>query len=357
MCPFKHFQISIDSEQDRLGCFQLLCLDTMSLYATLLSTSASEDLASNRPLSNVTRGHLRHTLGMLGSRLHNADVQQHDQLIYVISILALVAILFDDQAAVAVHSAGLRRIIALRGGFRALGYSPMLQISLDRINFTGRLLARQWTSLFDYPTPRPPDLPAYIVKGTDQEIASRIKGLVDPELAVVFQSLQQIAAVVNEHYHNGTPVPQIPMQLALEYAHSHLIGLQGRHQGELGECLCLGMMAFLATTICMPDSAFPYYCRGLATDFHYACASVGAPKIEHLPRAVKSWLVIMLLMVVPTMSDNAAISIDWMAEVASRELSWDEARRQLKSVLWLDPFHDALGRRAFGMLKRCCLQW
>ena len=132
MCPFKHFQISIDSDSDRLGCFQLLCLDNMSLHATLLSTSASEDLASNRPLSSETRSHLRHTLRMLGSRLQNANAQQHDQLIYVISILVLIAVLFDDQAAVAVHSAGLRRIIALRGGFRALSYSPMLQISLDR---------------------------------------------------------------------------------------------------------------------------------------------------------------------------------------------------------------------------------
>ncbi len=177
----------------------------------------------------------------------------------------------------------------------------------------------------------------------------------EPELAAVFQNLQQITVVVNEHYHNGTSVPQIPMQLALEYAHSCLLGLKSRPLGTLGECFRLGMMAFLATTICMPGSAFPYYCRSLAADFHCARIAAGSSTAA-LPEAINTWFTVVFSMMSPATTDRAGECADWMVELSRRELSWDEIRRQLKSVMWLDPFHDAMGKRAFAILERSSSQ-
>lgn len=85
-----------------------------------------------RPLSNTTYCHLRRTLPILNDRLSDTDAHEHDIIIYVVSILALIAILFGDYNVAKMYAAGLSAIIRLRGGIDAIKNNPLIQLSIDR---------------------------------------------------------------------------------------------------------------------------------------------------------------------------------------------------------------------------------
>lgn len=130
--PFKYFGILVDFDDDPSLCFQLLCSEKLCFYAILLLTSASNDLMLRQPLSSATFRHLRRTLPILNARLSDTGAYKNDITLYVISILASIAILFGDYDAAKLHAAGLSEIIRLRGGFGAINYNPVIQFSIDR---------------------------------------------------------------------------------------------------------------------------------------------------------------------------------------------------------------------------------
>ncbi|CAH0037058.1 unnamed protein product [Clonostachys rhizophaga] len=132
ICPFELFNLFIDFGQDPFQCFRALTGDMLCFRATLLLTSACEDLIIQRPLSGGTLTHLRLLLPILHSRLSDAASHQTDLILFAVGIMVSIAVLFGDQTAMAAHAVGLRQIIHLRGGFRALDHNHMVQFSLDR---------------------------------------------------------------------------------------------------------------------------------------------------------------------------------------------------------------------------------
>jgi hypothetical protein len=85
-----------------------------------------------RPLSNTTYRHLRRTLHILNRRLAETDAYKHDILLYVVGILALIAVRFGHYNTAKIHAAGLSEIIRLRGGFTTLNNIPLIQLTIDR---------------------------------------------------------------------------------------------------------------------------------------------------------------------------------------------------------------------------------
>ena len=130
--PFKHFGIQIDFDEDPFMCFRLLCSEPLCFRAILLLTSASNDLVSRQPLSRTTYRHLRRVLPLLNLRLSEEDAYKNDIAIYVVSILASIAVLFGDYNAAQTHAMGLSRILRLRGGSEAVNENPVIQFSMDR---------------------------------------------------------------------------------------------------------------------------------------------------------------------------------------------------------------------------------
>ncbi len=122
----------IDFDNDPLWCFRLLISEKLCFRAILLLTSASNDLILRRPLSKATHGHLQRILPLLNSRLSVVGAHQHDLTLYVVGILASIAILFGDYKAAQMHAAGISQIIRLRGGFGAVNPNPVIQLSIDR---------------------------------------------------------------------------------------------------------------------------------------------------------------------------------------------------------------------------------
>ncbi|KAF4976755.1 hypothetical protein FZEAL_6634 [Fusarium zealandicum] len=340
--PFTYFGIQIDFEEDSSSCFRMLCSERLCFRAMLLLVSASEDLVLRQPLSNTTFQHLRHIFPVLNSRLSGADAYKDDTIVYVISIIASITILFGDYTAAKTHATGLSEVLRLRGGLGAVNQSPAIQFSLDRLNFSSSLVTTLWKPIYAESAWEPPVSPPEVIRLHHSQYMLCVDEIVSPNLATVFRHLQYTTILLNTHYYHRTPVDGMLIRQCLGFVHSSLIELEGCLSEKLSECLRLAMMAFLATTFRLPDIYEQHYCKTLANRFQ-TTYSAAKPSIPDLPECMRTWLTMMLLISVPDLH-APPIWASW--DETTLRLSWDEARRHLKKVMWIDTFHDDLGIRA-----------
>lgn len=127
--------------------------------------------------------------------------------------------------------------------------------------------------------------------------------------------------------------------------HSRLIELEGQLESELSECLRLGMMALLATTFRRPHSFEQPYSKVLLHKFQNVY-KITKSLVPNLDQKLDTWLVFVCL-ISGGITDEQHVGASLMATV----LSWEELRAQLKQVMWIEAFHDDLGRRAVESLK------
>lgn len=100
----------------------------------MFSVRAFVEGAIHDQLSTLAYFHYGQTLQLLQARLSAFDQTPaiSDSTIMVVITLAQVAELTGDSAAVANHVKGLRKIVSLRGGVRALNTHNNLQIKVCR---------------------------------------------------------------------------------------------------------------------------------------------------------------------------------------------------------------------------------
>ena len=209
------------------------------------------------------------------------------------------------------------------------------------------LVTKLWTPIYDGSVWKEPVFLAEVTNLYYSQGMLCVDGLVDSNLAAVFHNLQYTTILINKHYYNQTPINGIFLQECLGFVHSSLIELEGRLKNKLSECLRLGMMAFLATTFRLPDLYEQPYCKNLTNKLQLSYATA-KDSIPDLQKTIDIWLILVCLISTDNI-DDPDIWASWKA-TATRGLSWNEIRRQLKQVMWIDAFHDDLGRRAFETL-------
>ncbi len=171
--------------------------------------------------------------------------------------------------------------------------------------------------------------------------------IVDSDLAAVFHTLQYTTILFNKHYYTQTPIKGALLQECLGFVQSRLIAIDGQPKDELSECLHLAMMAFFATTFRLPGQYEHPCCTSLASRLQASYTAAHA-SIVNLPDSISIWLMFVCLV----SADNRHELYSWprWQEIAARGLSWEEIWAQLKQVMWIDTFHDDLGRRTFEAL-------
>ncbi|KAM0811463.1 hypothetical protein AB5N19_11819 [Seiridium cardinale] len=342
--PFKYFGVLVDFREDPLWCFRTLCSEDLYFHVIRLLTSASSDLISQQPLSTTTHRYLRRIIPVLNNRISDANAFENDVILYVVSVLALIAILFGDYNTARTHAIGLAEIIRLRGGFGTVDYNPVVQFSIDRLNFSSLLVTKLWTPLYDSSIWADLIFPDNITSGHHSEDIICIDDLVEPDLAAIFHKLQRTTILLNKHYYEKTPVDGLFIRQCLGSVHSSLIDFEDRLEDALSETLQLGMMAFLATTFRLPGSYEQHYSKALTKQLQisYVATKASTPDLQD---AIDIWLILIFLISMTDLDElYAQESRNTMAE---RWLSWSETRRRLKQVLWIDSFHDEVGKRAF----------
>ena len=93
-----------------------------------------EDKASQTRLNRLACFHYSQTLELLQARLFECDQSCaiSDATIMVVTMLASVAELMNDYETVENHVRGLEKIVALRGGVRALNTHTNMQVKVCR---------------------------------------------------------------------------------------------------------------------------------------------------------------------------------------------------------------------------------
>lgn len=173
-----------------------------------------------------------------------------------------------------------------------------------------------------------------------------IDGLVDPNLATVFTHLQHTAILLNMHHRSKTPVNGALIRQCLGFVHSSLLDLELRLTDNLSKRVHVGIMTLLATTFRLPGSDEQHYCKSLAKKM-LVLYSASSPLLRTQHGILDIWLMLMGQICIGPSVQHPAMS--WrLSEIC--QSGWDETRRQLKRVLWIDAFHDDIGKRAFETL-------
>ncbi|KAI8266453.1 hypothetical protein K4K58_009709 [Colletotrichum sp. SAR11_239] len=221
----------------------------------------------------LTQFHLRRTISLLNKSLSQKNSHENEAIFHVILTLAMIASLWGDFDSAAVHLSGLQQIVRLRGGLEYLHRFPKLHFKLDRLALTWALGSGGIPSFFTGPVSWSPYFERSLETRTNTIEVGLIEVFADTRLAVVFQDLRHLVCLVNNHLANNSRLDGLLFQDCLGSVQARLVHLQGDLEDASDECLRLGMLAFLSTTLQIPGGKFPY--AYLAAKFRMAYSMHG----------------------------------------------------------------------------------
>ncbi|KAK3069179.1 hypothetical protein LTR53_012687 [Teratosphaeriaceae sp. CCFEE 6253] len=304
-----------------------LLRDQAFAHSILLATSAFNDYRLSQPLSRTTLFHLKRTLRHLNKQLSDESAYQSDTVIYTVVTLAVLASMFGDPSATGTHMAGLQRIVQLRGGESFLSVCSKQHFMLER--------PTEWQSAF--PTPQ-------TASQMDGPIIM-IDDLVDSRLATVFYDLRRLAEIINTHGGQGRRMRGDVFQRVLVSIQRRLLWLRYTSKDDWSECLRLGMLAQLTATFQLAGRKIDY--GALSAQFQESLEVLEASGTEL--QTLSSWLLLVAAMSVFDPEER------WLRAMWKRfavpESSWDEERKRLGFVIWMNGVHDEPGKRAFAALN------
>ncbi|KAF2707303.1 hypothetical protein K504DRAFT_492809 [Pleomassaria siparia CBS 279.74] len=316
--------------------------ETTFFHAALLTTSATNDYLLKRPLSKTTYFHLQRTLYFLNRKLSNERAYLEDPLVYVIVILTLMAATFGDTAAATTHMDGLLQIIHLRGGMEYLREHPGLHYKLDRLDLSWCLGFGGMPRFADQNMSWDPMFSRQAISSNQVIDVQNVDSyFVDSRLREVFQDAQQLVRLINEHFSKNTKFHGETFQNTISSVQTRLLILKDMLSSSLDECICLATLAFMTTTFQIPDRKVPY------RDLRKRLRKLHRP----IPRATAGLqdlqLWVLFLSAISVLDDDEVWLVERWGIVANGGMEWDNVRRRLQSVLWIDCIHDKLGREAY----------
>ena len=127
-------EICLDVSPVERGWFPYMISDACCLHSMMFSVRVLEEKASQLHLNPHACSHYAQTLRLLQDRLYDFDQTYaiSDATIMVVITLASVAELMNEHATVENHIRGLEKIVALRGGVRALNTHTNMPVKVCR---------------------------------------------------------------------------------------------------------------------------------------------------------------------------------------------------------------------------------
>ncbi|KAK0721121.1 hypothetical protein B0H67DRAFT_484487 [Lasiosphaeris hirsuta] len=316
-------------------------------HPILFCISVADCLLGNKPLGKKAQYHLGETLVFINQRLSDNTTALHDSTIFVVLALIDFSAYLRDYKTAMVHLKGLGEMVRLRGGIDNFRYLPRLYTKLGRLDLIQALYSGNKPVFLVDTTSCPrisEDVDFWSAHGgTSLPQSAGNLGLKNEVLLAAFTDLRQLSEVLNTKTASCRRLDVAVFQARVCSIQYRLLWLQGTLDDCLAECLRLAMLAFLATTFHVPLAVaqYPY----LANHYRESCAAMGARNLENLPL----WFLMVGALSVFGVED-AWLQERWRAEVPP-QLAWDEARLQLRDIMWIDTIHNQPGERVFQILK------
>lgn len=313
--------------------FRWLLHDRAYLHSVLLMALSIDDLMQRRQPTAMTRFHLHKTIVLLNDELKRDAELLSDSNVYIIMALAMAAGVFGDHSAIDAHLSGLQQLLWLRGGPQA--FHPKTLFKIDQIELF-RYLNNGSRPHISRPISWNPCYNIRCKRGL------RVDGFIDPRIAAVYDDLQHLAELINEHAGQTLRLDGSDFQKAMRSIQLRLLNLGSCEDGSISEMLLVGMLAFLSTAFRLPGEKLPYSyiakrmrrvvdaiepSTPLMTDLQFWCLMVGSISVLD---ACEPW-----------------IQAKWQTIPGPARVSWDLARQRLRNVMWINCVHDTIGYKAY----------
>ncbi|KAH7149653.1 hypothetical protein B0J13DRAFT_663415 [Dactylonectria estremocensis] len=328
-----------------------LMADPVYLHSMLFSSEAwlDENLGRDRSLS--AQMHLLKTLRLLQERISvpNDPLAISDQTIMTVVTLALAAQVFGDRAGVENHMQGLQRMVDLRGGFGSLKTSThelpgkICRVDLGIALTSGRRPAffRDAISWGCYVDDNQRKRPASLA--FEDPIIS-ITEFLNWRLLNVWKDLQQFSNLCNLAGQTGHKLTQTTFSEIMVSVMYRLLHMSFE-DCPLNDALRVGMITF-TTAMFLQWQCLKSGERHIEESLSSALLKLHESSV-HVPPPVLFWL--LTVMHTSFSGDAGGRHASWFSEVVRLVplLSWEEARKALKSMIWVDSVNDDKGREAF----------
>ena len=158
--------------------------------------------------------------------------------------------------------------------------------------------------------------------------------------------LQRLSWSLNAHNCNNQKLRYEEFEESSCSIQYRLLMLQGTLTDILDECIRLGSLAFLISTFQLPRGEDKYHY--LSNRFRECCCA-----LDPSGQKTKDWSLWLLLIGAISLYgvDASWLRKRWRNSVPAN-MTWSEARRRLKGMVWIDSIHDELGEYAFRVLNR-----
>lgn len=193
-----------------------------------------------------------------------------------------------------------------------------------------------------------PHFPERKGASTTSEVLGAVRDSVDQRLIVAFEDLRCLALITNEKVQEQTPWEGQPFQSALNAIQSRLLQLPSRPEDTTAESLRLGMLAFLTTPFLLPSRQGLYTYS--AIQFRELFRRVDQGQAAERSFTLRLWALMIGAISVLNADEDWVVKA-WQMVVGERAIAWEEAKEQLRSVIWIDCIHDEPGEGAFRKLN------
>ncbi|KFA81075.1 hypothetical protein S40288_01018 [Stachybotrys chartarum IBT 40288] len=329
-------------------------------HAVFLTVEAYREYMVDGALSASTYMRYRATILLLKARLSEELVGfSAETTIYVVNILTTIAVWLGRPAEVASHVNALKIIIAKCGGQLFLKNRPSLEYFFHTLDLANTLSSGDTSNPPGFRNSSEISCSNYPESGISQLNAIPLSPLLsytlDRQVVKVLDDMRHIAARINDDLARGMLLDTDIFKNLHRSVQPRLISLQVLSEDPDSECLRLGMLSFLGmSTFRVPSNlgarrlrAYPH----LTNNFRKACQAVE-------PSTLGMSTLVLWLLTIGTMSVFEVDDEEWLVEkwknvvmiIPGVRLSWEDARRHLRDILWLDAIHDRPGQDAYESL-------
>lgn len=318
------------------------------VHAILFASAAIEDFVLRRPFSRAASFHLQQTLQQLVTAVAQGRAGITSATVWVVISLCIVASIYGDGDALAVHLAGLKRLNAIKDKLIELSLHPMINFKTDALDLaaymckSSRLKSDMGPTSWDplYPPMKPA---ANIHRGYSCEVIDRIS---DHRLLAVFWDLRQLSRQVDECFSSAERLKGPTFRDVTYSIQSRLIHLEKSAYDSLEESLRLGMIALLSTNFRIPTRRLRHtYLRNKLIDL---CDSF--EPFSDGDEELRLWLLLVCGMSVFE-PQEPWICAQW-TRYAHHGIDWNALRNITRGLIWIHCMHDDLGKETFEALQK-----
>ena len=341
--------------------FHWLFQDVAYYYSVLFIASSFQDIwmASPKPgtvapgtdlsrkLSPRSRHYLRRTIALLQKRLDDPALSLEDVSIATVVSLAMVADACGDTDSAKAHVGGLKQMVRMRGGVRAMMSNRHVLCKICRVDlgysikygerpefFDERL---SWSPLIDriieLESPVPPE-------PVGADIHHFITSNMDQRLQNIFCDLRAFSSVASRLVKSKSKLrPELFQEIMMSIQYRLL--LLKYDASTISEALRIGLLTYQTSVFLQMHGTKIKY--NFIAD-QLASAIRGLPESEPVLVQLKLWLVF-IGSIVMLDSDEP-----WLMALIRRltlNMSWAQTRDWLGEVMWIGPIHDVAGKQVY----------